>query len=110
MRREWAVSDPEAFEKEMKALGAKDESKILDLMNVYAASGVVAQPPVLVEDYGEGLLCLRHVSGTYKGRCLFFAVVSMPGYQLCVALKIYRKHSQKADPRAIKQARNRMRS
>ncbi len=99
---EWRFYDEKSFEDEMSKLERGDRAKLRVLMEFYTSIG--AARPVYIEPYRGGLLCLRHSSGAYKGRRLFFAEQGGDP----VALLAYRKESAKADPKAIERARNRM--
>lgn len=62
----------------MNSLTLKDQDKLLWLMKAYSVAGMKVERPILVEHYEEGLLCLRHESGSMSGRCLFFTILSKP--------------------------------
>jgi Phage derived protein Gp49-like (DUF891) len=99
----WKFFDEEEFKRDLAKLAIGDRNKIVALMELYLAIG--NRRPVFIETYGEGLLCLRHSSGAYKGRCLFFLLEE----DQPIELLIYRKDSDKADPRMVDTALNRMR-
>ncbi|CAN5436866.1 hypothetical protein BH11ARM2_BH11ARM2_31310 [soil metagenome] len=108
MRREVEYFDEETIEAEIAALERSDAIKLLYLLELYRTCGIQATSPLYIEDYGEGLLLLRHTSGAYKGRCFFVTTIKRKDFQKCVVLLVYRKESQKADPQAVERARRRM--
>jgi hypothetical protein len=103
----WALADEREFIEGMRSLWPRDEAKMVLLMDLYAMAGPKPDRPLYIEDYGDGLLCLPHTKGAYKGRCLFFTLRG-PKNSTCVALIVYRKESQKADMQALERARNLM--
>ena len=61
--------------------------------------------PIKVQSYGGGVLCIRHVSGHYQGRCLFAETSDE-----LVILTVYKKETQEVPQHVLERAQSRLRS
>jgi hypothetical protein len=61
--------------------------------------------PILIQDYGGGVLCIRHQNGRYQGRCLF----SEAETELMIPT-VYKKEAQEVPQRVLDRARARLKS
>ena len=104
MPRRWTSFNKAVTDKEFKALPDDDRIGLFEAMKLYRKE---AGKSYVVKSYGGGLLMLKPKDG--QGRCLFFCVAETGTDQLLVALLGYKKEGQKAPPRLIQAARERMR-
>ena len=94
MRREFDYFDDETIIQEFDDLPAKDAANLIVVMGRYEKVGFDDPKPAKVQDYGDGIKCIRHVKSSYKGRGLFYIGESIPGFQKLWILTVYKKESQ----------------
>jgi len=76
-------------------------------MDLFEESPYRASRPVYIEDMGDGIFEVRHVSGTYQGRCLYYISASGKDHQRLTILAVYKKESRKTPARILRLARRR---
>lgn len=107
MRREFDYFDDDVITQELEDLPAKDAASLIAVMDHYETVGLDDPRPAKVQDYGEGIRCIRHVKPNYKGRGLFYVGVTGPGYQKLWVLTVYKKESQEVPRHILERARSR---
>lgn len=100
--------DQEVIQAELDELPSKDAAKLLAVMEHYRMVGLSNPAPAMIDDYGDGIKRLRHVSGAYQGRTLFFAVDRTKGFERLVVLTVFKKESQSVPKRILERARTRI--
>lgn len=96
--------DREVVDSEYLALPQADAANLGKLIKLLEASPTRTSKPVLVEDYGQGIRCLRDVNAQYQGRCLFFVAEARPGYQRLVVVAFYKKEADRVPKRILDKA------
>jgi len=107
VRREFDFFDDELIAREFDELTAKDAAILAVVMDRYQDVGFDDPRPAKVQDYGEGIKCIRHIKGNYKGRALFYVGESISGYQKLWILTVYRKESQEVPQHVLDRAKAR---
>jgi hypothetical protein len=107
MRREFDYFDDDIITAELDALPAKDAAKLVVLMDYYETVGLGGPSPAKIQNYGDGIMCIRHIKPAYNGRALFYAGESRSGYQLLWLLTVYKKESQEVPKQILERARER---
>ncbi len=108
MRREFDYFDDEIITQELDDLPARDAANLIVVMGRYEEVGFDDPKPAKVQDYGEGIKCIRHVKPNYKGRGLFYVGESGTGYQKLWVLTVYKKESQEVPKHVLERAKTRM--
>lgn len=106
MERDWQAFDKDTIRAEFAALPDPDRVNLHNTMNLYKDCGYKAEPPVLVKDYGDDILCLRHQSKVFQGRTLFYISEARKDFQRLTILVVYKKETNKA--KHIETAKQRM--
>ncbi len=109
MKREFVPCDEDLVRREFDALPAKDAAKLSSLMAHYEVCGFGNPSPVQIDDYGEGILRLRHIKPAYQGRLIFFAVDQVAGFERLVILAVFKKQGQKTPTTILETAKRRKR-
>ena len=107
MRREFDPFDKEVIDDEFGQLEEKHEAALLAVMRLFEESPYRASRPVYIEDLGGGILEIRHTSGIYQGRCLYYISASSKDFQKLTILVAYKKESHRTPGRILKLARKR---
>jgi len=107
MRREFEAFDKEVIDKELEELEDKHEAALLVVMDMFEDSPYKASRPVYIEDMGDGIFEIRHHSGTYQGRCLYYVSASSKDFQRLTILAVYKKESRRTPARTLKLAKKR---
>lgn len=108
MRREIVPFDEEVILSELDALPDRDAANVLKLIQRLVSAPTRPLSPILIEDYGDGIKCLRDVNAQFQNRTLFFVAESGPGYQLIVFVLHYKKETAKVPRRILELAKQRM--
>ena len=107
MERRWRAFDTRTINAELRAIPDEDRRRLKYAMENYALdSGAHYR----VESYDDFNLMMVTDRGRGQGRCLFFAVRSTAQHETLIALLVYKKEGRKADPTALRTARQRMRN
>jgi len=80
---------------------------LIAVIGRYEEVGFDDPKPAKVQDYGDGIKCIRHVKPNYQGRCLFYMGDSAPGYQKLWILTIYKKETQEMPKQVLERAKSR---
>ena len=107
MRREFDFFDDDIIGREFDELPAKDAANLIVVMDHYETVGFEDPRPAKVQDYGDGIRCIRHFKSNYKGRGLFYIGESSAGYQMLWILTVYKKESQEVPKHIIERAKAR---
>lgn len=89
----------------MDALPSKDAAKLVALLGNYEVVGHGDPHPAKVQDYGAGILCIRHVKAAYQGGALFYVQESSAGFQKVCILTRYKKPRQEVPRNVLDRAR-----
>jgi phage-related protein len=107
MRREFDYFDEEVIKQELNALPPADAANLVTVMDHYETVGFDDPKPAKVQDYGDGIRCIRHVKPNYRGRGLFYVGQTGPGYQKLWILTVYKKESQEVPKHVLERAKAR---
>ena len=99
--------DEEVISRELAGLPARDAAKLTALMIHYQTCGTGNPAPVQIDDYGDGILRLRHIKPAYQGRMLFFCVDQSSSKARLIILAIYKKEGDAVPARVLRTARTR---
>lgn len=94
MRREIQAFDLDVIRRELDSLPDRDAADVLKLIERFETAPTRPVSPILIEDYGDEIKCLRDVNARYQNRTLFFVAEAKPDYQLIVILLHYKKKNR----------------
>lgn len=112
MVRAFVPFDRRTIDRELDDLlraSAKDAAKLDFCVLRYQNVGFGENPsPAAIKQFKEGFLKLRHASGEYKGRLLFYVPNQPRGTSDLVILTVFRKETQKTPKEIVARAVQRM--
>jgi len=107
MRREFVPFDELIIKKELDALPSKDAEKLVALMMHFEKCGLGNPSPAQIDDYGDGILRIRHIKPAYQGRAIYFASERTYGFEKLVILLVFKKETQKTPASVLETAKRR---
>lgn len=105
--REFDFFDDDVIREEMDTIPSRDAAKLVALMEHYETAGLGDPSPAKIQDYGNGILSIRHIKPAYQGRVLFYVQETREKYQKLCVLTCYKKESQDVPRHILERAKNR---